>query len=216
MKIEFWLDYLCPITYLTHKNLMEVLKELKIKNYELIYRSFEMIEYCEEDYKIMDVWMLHHNQSEEEIQTFLKYQYPEFEKLKYFDVNKAHQLSHLAKRFNIAKEINTDLLNAFFEDDKDIANIDVLVEIGNKHGMCEALIRSTLSSNTFRNQILLNRENAFLRGIDRIPHIRINVKNHYNGYLSKVKLKEILITHCKETKVETYCVGEKCNIEKAF
>lgn len=216
MKIEFWLDYLCPITYLTHKNLMNALKELQLEKFNIVYRSFEMIEYCEDDHQIMDVWMLHHHQSEDEIRAFLTHRYPDFEKLKYADVNGAHQLSHLAKRFNVAMEVNTDLLNAFFEDGKDIGNIDVLIEIGNKYGMSEELIRSTVSNNTFREQILLNRENAFLRGIDRIPHLRINVKNHFNGYLSKVKLKEIITTYCRDIKVETYCVGDECSLEKAF
>lgn len=216
MRIEIWMDYLCPITYLTHTNLLKAIEELKLEDYEIIYRSFEMIKYKKGDYSIMDVWMLHHNESEDEIRRFLGHLYPEYEKLKYTDVNGAHQLSHLAKRFNVQKEINTDILKAFFEDNIDIGNIETLISIGEKHGMCRELITSTIKNNTFREPILLNRENAFIRGIDRIPHIRINIKNHYNGYISKFKFKDILVANTEEENLNTICIGADCNLEKAF
>jgi len=216
MRIEFWVDYLCPITYLTHKNLIEAIDELKLENFELLYRSFEMIEYNKKDYSIMDVWMLHHNQSEEEIINLLERYYPDYIKLKYVEVNKAHQLAHLAKRLDVASQTNTLLLKAFFEENLDISDNEVLTNIGEKVGIPKDLILETLNENTFREQISLNRENAFIRNIDRIPHIRINGNHHFNGLLSKVKIKEIL-NETKASKTNfTYCSAGVCQRKKAF
>ena len=150
MRIEFWVDYLCPITYLTHKNLIEAIDELKLENFELLYRSFEMIEYNKKDYSIMDVWMLHHNQSEEEIINLLERYYPDYIKLKYVEVNKDHQLAHLAKRLDVASQTNTLLLKAFFEENLDISDNEVLTNIGQKVGIPKDLILETLNENTFR------------------------------------------------------------------
>ena len=44
MKIEFWLDYLCPKCYLQHQVLENLIKNYDIKDLELIYRSYEMVE----------------------------------------------------------------------------------------------------------------------------------------------------------------------------
>lgn len=216
MRIEFWVDYLCPITYISHKNLIEAIEELNLNSYEILYRSFEMINYDKKDYNIMDVWMLHHNQSEQEIIDLLKIYYPNYEKLKYVDVNKAHQLSHLAKRHNVATKVNTLLLNAYFEKNLDISDNDVLLEIAKEAQIDCNLVLETFKNNTYRQQISLNRENAFIRDIDRIPHIRINIRNHYNGLMSKEKIIEIL-DETKNTSTDfTYCSSGVCNQKKAF
>lgn len=216
MRIEFWVDYLCPVTYLTHKNLIKAIDEADIKSYEILYRSFEMVNYTDKKYDIMDVWMLHHNQSREEIVNFLQYVYPEYEKLKLVNVNSAHQLAHLAKRYNLAKEINTKILEAYFEDNEDISNHEVLINIGTSFGIDRNIIKEVLNNDTFIEQKSLNRENAFLRGIDRIPHLRINVNNHYNGYLSTEKLITILRENKAIKNNFTYCEAGVCNTKKAI
>ncbi len=216
MRIEFWVDYLCPITYISHKNLIEAIEELNLYSYEILYRSFEMINYDKNKYNIMDVWMLHHNKDEQEIVNLLNMYYPEYQKLEYVDVNKAHQLSHLAKRHNVAREVNTLLLKAYFEEYQNISDNNVLLKIAKAVGIDKNLVLETFNNNTFREQILLNRENAFIRDIDRIPHIRINIRNHFNGLLSKGKIIEIL-EETKNTSTDfTYCSAGVCNQKKAF
>lgn len=216
MRIEFWVDYLCPITYLTHKNLIKAITEVNLNHYEILYRSFEMIDYDKKNYNIMDVWMLHHNKNEQEIIDLLKIYYPEYEKLKYVEVNKAHQLSHLAKRHNVATKVNTLLLNAYFEKNLDISDNNVLLDIAKEVGIDAKLVLKTFENNTFRQQISLNRENAFIRDIDRIPHIRINIRNHFNGLISKERIIQIL-EETKNTSTDfTYCSAGVCNPKKAL
>jgi predicted DsbA family dithiol-disulfide isomerase len=44
MKIEFWLDYLCPKCYLQHQIIEELIKNYDMKDIDLVCRSYEMVE----------------------------------------------------------------------------------------------------------------------------------------------------------------------------
>lgn len=216
MRIEFWVDYLCPITYLTHKNLIKAIEESTVEKYEILYRSFEMIDYDEKtDYDIMDVWKLHHNLKKKEVDNILNHIYPEYKKLSYVKVNGAHQLAHLAKRFNKADLVNVLLMEAYFEKNQDISDIEVLVQIGLKAGIDKELIIDSVSNKLFQKQIKLNRENAFIRDIDRVPHLRINTKEHFNGFLTIEKLITILNENKSNKTNFTYCSGGVCKRKKA-
>jgi len=88
----------------------------------------------------------------------------------------AHRLSHLAKKHNLAFEYHTALFHAYYEELKDISNPDVLLQIGNQVGLDEALVKELLSSDLYLDQVQSNRENAIVKGIFELPHIRINGK----------------------------------------
>src|SRR5690554_1388601 len=100
MRIEFWVDYLCPLTYLTHKNLIEVIKELNLINYELYYRSYQL-------------------DKDELNQLFVNEEYKEFLqnknlKLKKFDTTTIHQVAHIAKRHECAQTFNEQVFEQLF------------------------------------------------------------------------------------------------------
>jgi len=69
-----------------------------------------------------------------------------------------------------------ELFHAYYEQQKDISNHDVLVEIGTKIGIEEDLIRAVLQSNLYLDSVQSNRENAIVKGIFELPHMRINGK----------------------------------------
>lgn len=210
MRIEFWLDFLCPLSYLTHKNLVEALEELNIKKYDLLYRSYQLKEHCDEA-NLMEV--LFENKTDEEIKEakeLLNEIFPNYENLNYQNTDLAHHLAHLAKRNNVAQECNTEILKAFFEKGLKIDDIDVLLDIAEKVGMSRFDAKQALETRCFVDQIESNKENAQSRGIVRIPHLRVNMKNNFPSYLTKDEIKDI-INNLSNQKKKTEICGEMCD-----
>lgn len=210
MRIEFWLDFLCPMTYLTHKNLTEAIKELGLQNYEFYYRSFQVKE-NNFDVNLIDVFLEHHcNNSKEENIKFLEENFPNYQELKFYDTNLAHQLAHLAKHHKLAQEINTGIFQAYFENGLDISDPLVLEKIALEAGLNTDEVKYTLSSRCYSNKIAINKENASNRGITEIPHLRVNIKYNFNGYLTKEEIKKTLVDIINKKGVKFEVCGELC------
>jgi len=195
MRFEFWIDYLCPITYLTHKNLVSALDELNLKNYDLFYRSYIL----KED----DISKVELNEN------YIKLIEENNLEFNYFDTNFIHQIAHLAKRRGKAKEFSQLALKEVFENKKLLDNKDDVLNLAVKAGLKEDESLNVLNTVCYTKQIASNKINALNRKIEVIPHIRINMKHHISGYITKDELiKEIkrIINNLPKTE---YC-GENC------
>lgn len=195
MRFEFWIDYLCPITYLTHKNLVEALDELNIKHYDLFYRSYNL---KEEDITKVNLNENYINLIKENDLDF-----------NYFDTNYIHQIAHLAKRRNKAREFTEIVLNEIFNNKKFVTNKEEVLKLALKTGLDKDEVANVLDTECYTKQITCNKINALNRNIEVIPHIRINMKHNISGYITKDELiKEVkrIINNLPKTE---YC-GENC------
>lgn len=195
MRFEFWIDYLCPITYLTHKNLVEALDELNIKHYDLFYRSYNL---KEEDITKANLNENYINLIKENDLDF-----------NYFDTNYIHQIAHLAKRRNKAREFTEIVLNEIFNNKKFVTNKEEVLKLALKTGLDKDEVANVLDTECYTKQITCNKINALNRNIEVIPHIRINMKHNISGYITKDELiKEVkrIINNLPKTE---YC-GENC------
>lgn len=196
MRIEFWVDYLCPLTYLTHKNLIEVIKELNLINYELYYRSYQLDEaelktlFDNQEYKDL---LEEHNL-----------------KLKNFDTTTIHQVSHLAKRRECAQIFNEQIFEELFVKNKEELSDEIVLRIAESCGMETENIKTVIETKCYTKQIVSNKINAQNRNITYIPHIRVNIKNHLGGYQSKDQIKTFLIEILRKSPKTEYC-GEYCD-----
>lgn len=196
MRIEFWVDYLCPLTYLTHKNLIEVIKELNLINYELYYRSYQL-------------------DKDELNQLFVNEEYKEFLqnknlKLKKFDTTTIHQVAHLAKRRECAQTFNEQVFEQLFAKNKEELSDETVFEIAKSCGMDDSNIKTVIDTKCYTKQINSNKINAQNRNIKYIPHIRVNIKNNLVGYQTKEEIKEFLIEILRKSPKTEYC-GEYCS-----
>lgn len=195
MRFEFWIDYLCPITYLTHKNLTEALDELNIKHYDLFYRSYQIDENHVNNLKLTT-----------EQKNLLK---DHDLKLKNFDTNYLHQIAHLAKRKGLAREFNEIVLNEIFEKNKTLDKKEDVLKLALKAGLENDDSSNVLNTECYTKQISCNKLNALNRKINLIPHLRINIKHHFNGYMTK---EEIIkkIKNIMESMPKTEYCSESC------
>lgn len=214
MKLEIWLDYLSPLCYKQHKSLEDLLKNYKFKNLEILYRSYEMIPFFKPDkectfYTIMSK---HHMISEEEAKLIAHGLVDNINPVKVFD---AHRLSHLAKKESCAFLYNKYLFDAYYIQNLDISNHHILRKIGLESGIELDEINKVLSSNLYEYQVQLNRENAIVKGIFELPHMRIDGKYNMNGYHDVDALLKQFKHANAQYKHTDCCEGENCDRKKA-
>ena len=183
LKLEFWFDYLSPICYKQHQAIELLFKKYQFNDLELLYRSYEMIPKFEplEDCTFYDILSKHHVLTiEETIKVFTDIP----NDLKPVKVTDAHRLSHLAKKSEKAFEYNQMVFKYYYEYKKDISNQEVLMEISDKVGLNKEEVLYVLSSDRYLESVSLNRENAILKGIFEVPHMRIDGKIRLKNYHS--------------------------------
>lgn len=196
MRIEFWIDYLCPITYLTHKNLIEAINELNLKGYDLFYRSFQL---NEDEFNQLG--------NNETYLDLLKQNNLTIEK---FNTTTIHQVAHLAKRKDLAQQFAEEVLNDIHIKNNKKDDNQRVFEIAKNCGIDPTEIKTVIDTQCYTKQIDSNKINAKSRGIELVPHIRVNIKNNLFGYQDKESIKKFLVDILKKQPSTEYC-GEYCD-----
>lgn len=214
MKIEFWLDYLSPACYKQHQALETLIKKYTFSDLELLYRSYELIPHIdlENNQSLEDVLMKHHMITYDEAKVLVQ-GYSDY--VKPVKVHDVHRMSHLAKKSNLAFEFNQAIFKAYYQNFKDISDHKVLIETGVKVGLKRDQIEHVLSSDMFHDAVLLNRENATIKGIFDVPHIRIDGKIRLKGYHTDDQMIEAIALASIKYQQTDFCEGENCERKKA-
>lgn len=209
MKIEFWLDYLCPKCYLQHQILENLIKNYDIQNLEIIYRSYEMVE--EEDFDPSDSYEMfiakHKHVPVEEVKAFLK---EHNFNLKLFRIHDVHRLSHLAKKHKKSTIYNHHVFKAIYEDGLDLSDHENLKEVAMKAGLQASEIVEVLNSDMYHSQVISNRENAQLKGIYELPFLRVNGKIKLEDLQREPNIIKSLNQAFNQFRDIEFCEGENC------
>ncbi|TNF07734.1 MAG: hypothetical protein EP317_04225 [Bacillota bacterium] len=213
MKLEFWIDYNNPICYKQHKVLEAFLKKHTFDDLELLYRNYEMIPNFEpsESCTFYELMSKHYVATLDEV----KAMYPDipthFRPVKVHD---AHRLSHLAKKEDCAFTYHQALFKAYYEDKKDISRHDVLIDIAKLIGLDTSKAIDLLSSDHFHDQVNQNRENAILKGIFELPHMRIDGKIKLSGFHDEPELYLHLKLISNHMNKHEHCEDGNCDRKK--
>ena len=213
MKLEFWLDYISPLCYKQHQVIEQLYKKYAFEDLELLYRSYEMIPSFEpeEDCTFHRVLSQHHVLTDDEVSMMFGDMPKSLKPVKVID---AHRLSHLAKKMDKAFDFNKQIFKTYYVEKQDISNHDVLRRVAKKVGLDPTMVDEVLRSNKFCDAVEMNRENAIVKGIFEIPHIRIDGKIRLAGFHSEEHLLDAL-TQASVKYVKTDCCeGENCERKK--
>lgn len=213
MKIEFWVDYNHPLCYKQQKIIASIIRQYQFDDFELLYRNYEMIPNYEpsNNESFLDILSKHHGSSKEEI----KLLYPDLPNdIKPVKVEDAHRLSHLAKKYHLSFEYHQAVFKAYYVQKKDISSHEVLRSIGLEIGLNLDEINEVLHSDLYQLQIESNRENANLKGIFELPHLRIDGKIKLSGYQDRQKLLTHLLKQSNYIPKQEHCEGENCERKK--
>ena len=167
VRILVWSDYVCPFCYLERPVLERIQAELG-EGVEIDWRSFELRPEPEPTLDpnaeyLHRVW----NQSV----------YPMAEarglSLKLPPVQprsrKAHEAAEFARGAGLLDSMNQALFKAFFEEGRDLADPDILLDIGRSVGLDADDLREALASGRCTQQVLEDQQLARQIGISGVP-----------------------------------------------
>ena len=213
MKIEFWIDYNNPICYKQHQVLEAFLAKNVIEDLEILYRNYEMIPQFKpcSSCTFYDLMSQHYVESIEDV----KNMYPDLpDHFKPVSVHDAHRLSHLAKKENRAFIYHKLLLEAYYDKHLDISSHQILTDIAQKAGLHKQLIEEVLSSSMYQDQVNLNRENAIVKGIFELPHMRIDGKIKLSGFHDESELFLNIKLLSQAPRKHEHCEDGNCERKK--
>lgn len=191
-KVKIYSDYVCPFCYLGEQILEEVRKENPELEVEVEWKPFELRPFPtptlrpEEEY-LPKVW-----------RTSV---YPMAEKLgvdiKLPRVSPQPHTSLAFEGFQFAKEqgkgdvYTIRLFEAFFKENKDIGNIEVLTQLAKEVGMNPESFKEALESRRYKEQHEEAFQKSLKSGIQAVPTFQIGDRL-YQGVIPKEELTRIL------------------------
>lgn len=200
IQIAVWSDYVCPFCYLERPVLDRIRNELG-DDVQIDWRSFELRPEPEPTLDpnaeyLHRIW----NQSV----------YPMAQErgmtLKLPPVQprsrKAHEAAEFARDAGRLDAMNKALFKAFFEEGRDIADIDVLLEIGQSVGLDREDLREALISGRYVQRVLDDQHLAKQIGISGVPALIVSA-GHQTYLVSGAQPYETV------KDVIAYATGEK-------
>lgn len=110
---------------------------------------------------------------------------------------KAHRLTWLAGQQNQATAMAERILNAYFTEGKNIAEVDVLVDLATEVGLDSAMVEAFLLSDAGTEEVRNLEQEAIARGIHGVPHIRIG-----NEVVSGAQPVEVFVSALRKAAQE--------------
>lgn len=234
MKIEIWSDIACPYCYIGKRKLEMALAKFPNKdNVELVWYSYELDPSLPKDSLAKSHYAYLAGQKgikqaeAKEISDKIAAQAKEvglkfnFEKLIVTNTSDALRLVKLAKRHNLATEMEEALFKAHFTDGENVSDKSVLIRLGSQVGLKEKQITNMLSGNLFVADIQKDidySENKL--NMEYIPFYLFNNKHIVQGSISVDDYLEVLNKAYAEweqdgvaSEQEEAISGQACSID---
>ena len=193
MKIEIWSDVMCPFCYIGKRNFETALSDFADKNkIEVEWKSYqldpsmpEVATESQEDYLIKRKGM-----NREQVQGMLENvtRMAEQAGLEYHldesimaNSKRAHQLIQFAKTKNLGSEMEEQLFKAFFTDGKNIADTEVLTQLGKEIGLDEDELQTAFTDEQYQYQMAQDIQEARNIGVQGVPFFVFDRKYGISG-----------------------------------
>ncbi len=167
IRVLVWSDYVCPFCYLERPVLERIQRELG-DDVDVDWRAFELRPEPEPTLDpngeyLHRVW----NQSVYPMaqERGMTLRLPPVQPRS----RKAHEAAEFARQAGLLDAMNRALFRAFFEEGRDIADIEVLVDIGQTIGLDADDLRVALESGRYTQQVVEDQHLARQIGISSVP-----------------------------------------------
>lgn len=231
MKIEIWSDIMCPFCYIGKRNFELAMQDFKGKNHvEIEWKSFQLdptlpdvavdsqAEYLEKrkgmSAEQVEGMLQHITQSAKAVG--LDYQ---LDKAIMVNSFKAHRLIQKAKEKNAGDKAEEVFFQAFFIDSKNIADLEVLSQLGKEIGLSQAEIDEALSDDRFAYLVNQDIQEAQNLGVNGVPFFVIDRKYGISGAQPPQAFTQTIekaFAEWREKNPETkleISTGEQCSID---
>jgi predicted DsbA family dithiol-disulfide isomerase len=193
MKVEIWSDIVCPFCYIGKRKFEKALDSFGAKdNVEVVWRSFQL----DPDMKYVPNQSVHEYLGSRKGATVkegkqmndamaamakevgLEYN---FDKAIINNTLDAHRLLHLAKTNGLQNEMKERLFKAYYTEGKNIGDAETLIQLGEEVGLNAEEIRTTLQSDVYKKEVLLDQYEAQQVGASGVPFFVFNDKYAVSG-----------------------------------
>lgn len=193
MKVEIWSDVMCPFCYIGKRRFEKAVNSLGLgEEVEVIYRSFLLDPELETDpsKNVTQHLAAKKGVSMEEAKKMSDYVIgmASEEGLNYDMDNavvansrNAHRLLHYAKSKGKQVEFKESLLQAYFEEGKNIDDLETLKEIASKAGLDANEVEQVYSSPRYTEDVINDIQRAQQIGVQGVPFFVINEKFALSG-----------------------------------
>jgi predicted DsbA family dithiol-disulfide isomerase len=205
MKIEIWSDIACPYCYLGEKRLEQAIKELDTKEeIEITFKSFQLNpnavrikgdlnELIAKKYNTTYENAKRNNDSIVSAAKEAGLNY-DFDNIIVNNTSMAHQASKFAKDYGKEKILADKFFKAYFEQSKDIGDLDTVLELAREAGLDADKLKKALAVKTYLTAVRQDQTLATSLGITAVPYFVIDNKvavsgaqtvEHFKGALNK-------------------------------
>jgi predicted DsbA family dithiol-disulfide isomerase len=194
MKVEIWSDIMCPFCYIGKRHYEAALKQFpEVKNIETEWHSFQLDPTIPRQTEKTNVYQylakrkgisyeeseqMHENVVEMAKRAGLNY---DFEKVVVANSFDAHRLIQLAKKQNLGDHAEESLFLGYFTEGLDLADPDILANLGKAIGLDEKEIRNVLTSDDFAYAVRQDIQEAENLGIRGVPFFVFDRKYGISG-----------------------------------
>ena len=193
LKIQIWSDIMCPFCYIGKRRIEGALQNFEHKDaVEIEWKSFQldpsfiaspednMVEHLAEKYRKDTYWAqeMLDNMTQNAKNSGLDFH---FEKAVMANSLNAHRLLHLAKKYNLANDLEELLFKAYLTDGKNINDLDTLRALGLEVGLYAESIDEVLHSNAYANEVQQDIIEAQSIGVQGVPFFVFDNKYAVSG-----------------------------------
>ena len=211
MKIELWSDYACPFCYIGERRLERALAQIEDgDNAEIVFRSFELDPTASKEVvsSTLDRFAIKYRLSKQDaadrIEAISRMGRGEgidfrYAATRYTNTFDSLRLTKYAQEKGKA-EIITKLFDAYFTQNLELSDHDVLKRIAVECGLDEEETTEVLESDRYADEVRADEQEAMERGIHGVPYFLINDKYTASGAQPTEMLKEALEKILSEEK----------------
>ena len=193
MKIEIWSDVMCPFCYIGKRNLETALEQFPDKNHiEIIWKSYQLDpafpESVTEDYQkylvkrkgmtAEQVNGMLDNVTQTAKQVGLEYH---LDKSIIVNSLSAHKFIQFAKTKGLGDQAEEHLFHAFFTQAKNIADLEILIQIGKDIGLNETEIKTAFTDEKYAALVKQDIHEGQQIGVQGVPFFVLDRKYAVSG-----------------------------------
>lgn len=214
MKITYWSDFACPYCYIGNTRLKRAIADLNL-DVEFDIRAFELDQNAPKDVQSTTVerfaakYNLSLEDAEKQVAQISRLGHDEgidfkYESTLYTNTRDAHRLMKLAQRKYPEKveKLAKSLFDAYFVENKKLADKEVLLELAIEEGLDENQVMDVLNSNLYNSQVKDDEDIALSGGIHAVPFYLFDNKYSIPGALSYDDFKSVLSQIITENEVD--------------
>jgi protein disulfide-isomerase len=193
LKVQIWSDIMCPFCYIGKRRIEEALSHFEHKGAVAIeWKSFQLDPYFtpSADDNLAEHLADKYGRDLDWAQTSLENMTENaktagldfhFEKSVMANSHNAHRLLHLAKKHNLANELEELLFKAYFTEGKDLNKLETLNELGIAVGLEADAVAQVLHSNAYSQEVKQDIQEAGAIGVQGVPFFVFDTKYAVSG-----------------------------------